>query len=63
MQLEVNDEELRVLRQLVEEKLAELSVEIRHTDTPSFRDEVKQRRETLRRVDEVLRQSGGSASE
>lgn len=58
MQLPVNSEDVQVLRQVVEAKLAELTVEIRHTDTRTYREELKQRRDVLRRLDDALIQLG-----
>ena len=58
MQLPVNSEDVQVLRQVVEAKLAELTVEIRHTDTRAYREELKRRRDVLRRLDDALVQLG-----
>jgi hypothetical protein len=58
VQLPVNSEDVQVLRQVVEAKLAELTVEIRHTDTRTYREELKRRRDVLRRLDDALVQLG-----
>ncbi|HLZ36962.1 MAG TPA: hypothetical protein VKP64_04225, partial [Mycobacteriales bacterium] len=58
MELPLNPEDVLVLRQVVEAKLAELTVEIRHTDTRTYREELKRRRDVLRRIDDALVQLG-----
>ncbi len=50
MTLELTDEEYALVTRLVEREVAELGPEIRHTDTRSFRDELKARKRTLRHL-------------
>ena len=58
MELQLSAEDVLALRQVIEAKLAELVVEIRHTDSRPYREELKRRRDVLRRVDDALLQLG-----
>jgi hypothetical protein len=58
VELQLSAEEAQTLRQVVEAKLAELVVEIRHTDSRTYREELKRRREVLRRIDDALTRLG-----
>ncbi len=49
-QFELDDDEARVLVDVLESKLRDLSYEISDTDTREFKDQLKSRRELLRRV-------------
>lgn len=53
-QVTLTDEEIGALTQLLEGALSELSHEIADTDRMDFREEVKARRELLRRALEKL---------
>lgn len=48
MALDVNAHEAAALRELIEARLTNLSSEIRHTDSPRVRQELRDLRETLR---------------
>lgn len=48
MTLDVNADELAALRELIEARLSNLSAEIRHTDSPRVRQELRDLREVLR---------------
>ena len=50
MQLELGEEELRVLAETLESYLGELSTEIAHTDSMDYREGLKRRREVLLRI-------------
>jgi hypothetical protein len=50
MQLELTDEEAGLLRELLDSALRELNYEIADTDTSRFRDELRARREQVRRL-------------
>ena len=49
-QVELNDDEAQALVDVLESKLRDLSYEIADTDTREFKDQLKSRRELLRRV-------------
>ena len=55
MQLELNDEERRVLAETLESYLGDMSTEIGHTDSMDYREGLKQRREVLARIAEALK--------
>ncbi|QDV90361.1 hypothetical protein RAS2_14400 [Phycisphaerae bacterium RAS2] len=54
MMIELNREDLAILKTLVKERINELGPEIRHTRTPAFHDDLKSLRATLRRLFEQL---------
>jgi hypothetical protein len=54
MTVELDAEEAAAVRQLVDARLVNLSSEIRHTDSPSVRRELRDLRDTLRRLRERL---------
>jgi hypothetical protein len=47
MDLTLTDEEASVLRQVLEGRLSELNVEVRHSVVPAYRGELKARRSLL----------------
>lgn len=47
MILELNEKEVEALRALVENRIAAIGPEIHHTDTPAYRDALRQSRELL----------------
>ena len=49
-QLELNENEVEALVDLLESKLRDLSYEISDTDTREFKDQLKSRRDLLKRV-------------
>ena len=54
MNIELTDDEVVVLHELLTHRLGDLSVEIRHTDSRTFRAGLIQRRDVLRRVQALL---------
>lgn len=60
--MEFTDEELEVMQQVIERRLATLEVEIRHTDHAEFKDILKHRRHVLNAILERLSQATVSAS-
>ena len=54
IRLDLEDTEAQVLSEFIESTLSNLSYEISDTDTKSFRDALKAKRDMLLRVDEVL---------
>ena len=54
MQLTLTPEEARELRQLLDDAIAELRSEIRHTDAPEFRQRLHARERLLHRLTERL---------
>lgn len=56
--LTLNSEEATELLQLLEGALGETRVEVHHTHTPGFRDQVQHREVILRGLIEKLRRSG-----
>ncbi|HWC34462.1 MAG TPA: hypothetical protein VG650_06495 [Mycobacteriales bacterium] len=50
MNIDLNDDDALVLRAYLEGCLSELYAEISHTDNPAFRQQLKDRRDALRRV-------------
>jgi hypothetical protein len=52
--IELTDDEVVALHEVLTVRLADLAVEIRHTDSHSFREGLLQRRELLRRVHALL---------
>ena len=47
---ELSDEEREILSQILQNSLATLELEIQHTDHQEFKNLLKRRRETLRKV-------------
>ena len=54
VQLEMNDEEARVLRSVIDNYAAHLEVEIHRTEKRDFREALKRREEVLRGLIERL---------
>ncbi len=54
--LELEDNELEVLEETVASRISGLNVEIAHTDHREFRQSLKERRDTLTKVWEKMRQ-------
>ncbi len=50
MQIEIDDADAMVLRDVLDSWLGEVSAEIRHTDNPGVRDRLRGRRDSVRRV-------------
>lgn len=50
MMIELDAAQAEVMRALLNNRLANLSSEIRHTDSPQFRQELRDERELLRSV-------------
>jgi hypothetical protein len=47
MDLELNEKEIEALEVLIETRIAAIGPEIHHTDTPSYREALRQSREVL----------------
>jgi hypothetical protein len=54
MVIELDEEQRAVLGELVRSRLSNLSSEIRHTDSPPVRQELRDEREVLRELTVVL---------
>jgi hypothetical protein len=54
MLLELSADEAVALRDFLTSRLGDLSAEISHTDNPAFRRDLRQQRDHLLRVHEVL---------
>lgn len=54
MNLELTDKEEKVLKELLEEVMADLSMEISHTDSSDYRAKIKERREILKNIADKL---------
>lgn len=50
MNIELSPAQAAVVRRVLEQRLSNLSSEIRHTDTPRIREELRDEREELREV-------------
>ncbi len=50
MTIELSPEQAAAVRRVLEQRLSNLSSEIRHTDTPRIREELRDEREDLRAV-------------
>ncbi len=50
MQIDIDDGDAAVLRDVLDAWLGEISAEIRHTDNPGVRDHLRGRRDSVRRV-------------
>ncbi len=48
MVIELDEAQAEVLREVLEARLGNLASEIRHTDTPRVRQELREERETIR---------------
>jgi hypothetical protein len=55
--LSLNSEELAILAELLESERAELRIEIRHTDNPTFRDQLRYRLTVVEALAERCRHS------
>ena len=62
IQLNLTDEEEQHLKEAVSRRRSELDHEIAHTDSMAFKDMLKRRRETMRKVIEKLRNFAASAA-
>jgi hypothetical protein len=63
MQIEINEGDALVLRDVLTAWLGEISSEIRHTDNPSVRERLRARRDSVRRVlDDLAPQEESAAS-
>ncbi len=62
IQLELTKEEEQDLREEVEKRLTELDHEIAHTDSVDFKNMLKRRRQSLRKLLEKLPDIAGPAS-
>ena len=58
IQLDLTTEEEQHLKEAVKRRLTELDHEIDHTDSTGFKDMLKRRRETMRKVLEKLPEVG-----
>ena len=54
IQLDLEEDEARLLHEFIKSTLSNLSYEISDTDTKDFRDSLKAKRDMLLRVDETL---------
>jgi hypothetical protein len=54
MQIEILDGDANVLRDVLTAWLGEVSTEIRHTDNPSVRLGLRERRDSVRRIRDLL---------
>ncbi|MCK4340505.1 MAG: hypothetical protein KAY37_02130 [Phycisphaerae bacterium] len=54
MIVELTPQQRDLLLQLVDEAVREIGPEIRHTDSSSYKDDLKDRRQALRALHEVL---------
>ena len=61
MQLDVTDEQLRILDELVSDRIASLGVEIRHCDNRDYRQTLVQKRDHLRSLSSQLRDDSPSS--
>ena len=62
IQLNLTDEEEQHLKEAVRRRLSELDHEIAHTDSMAFKDMLKRRRETMRKIIEKLPDLGAGAT-
>jgi hypothetical protein len=58
MNIELSQEEVEVLRKILEHEISEINPEIHHSATYVMRDELKQHREALKSLFERLGGSG-----
>jgi hypothetical protein len=54
MDMELNEKEIEALKVLLETRIAAIGPEIHHTDTPSYREALRQSRELLTGILERL---------
>jgi hypothetical protein len=54
MQIEITDGDALVLRDVLTAWLGEVSTEIRHTDNPGVRTGLRERRDSVRRIHDLL---------
>jgi hypothetical protein len=54
MRIELTDHEAEVLREYLDRIIGDLGMEIPATDAPLFREQLRERRESLRRVRAAL---------
>ena len=54
MRIDISEHDVTVLHEVLTDWLADASTEIRHTDNPSVRERLRSRRESVRRVVELL---------
>ena len=62
IQLDFTTEEVQLLKEEVQKRLADLDHEIAHTDSIDFKDMLKRRREAVRKFLEKLPDSGAMAA-
>lgn len=62
MHLELTRQQRNLLWQLVDQEVRELGTEIRHTDSRTYKDDLKERRGELRGLLEVLAGEAGPAA-
>jgi hypothetical protein len=62
MQIEILDGDAIVLRDVLTAWLGEVSTEIRHTDNPSVRLGLRERRDSVRRIRDLLAPDQQAAS-
>lgn len=55
IELSLSDEELKTLIHILEKHLSDLSIEISHTDTRDFREELKHQKVYVEKVIEQLK--------
>ncbi len=60
MMIELNHDERELLQEVLEERLTELTVEIRRTDARDFREDLRTRRQVMQNIAARL---GGMPSE
>ena len=60
MQLQLTEDEVAILRDLLEWRLGNLSMEISHTDNPAYRRGLREHRDALRRIRDALTQASAS---
>ena len=58
MQLNISDQDARILRDVLNEYISDLRMEIVDTDQMDFREQLKQRKQVLRRFVEELTKAG-----
>jgi predicted RNA binding protein with dsRBD fold (UPF0201 family) len=54
MRIDITEDEARVLRDVLDTWLGDVSAEIRHTDNPEVRTGLRERRDSVRRVHDLL---------
>jgi hypothetical protein len=61
LQISISEQDARALRETLEVKLHDLRMEISHTDSPRFRDQLYQLEGALKRLLEQLPQSAAAS--